>query len=36
MYDFWHHYVKPKYCEKAKLCYIDTDVIWTQIVLLYS
>ena len=25
MYDFWYDYVKPKYCKKAKLCYMDTD-----------
>ena len=25
MYEFWYDYVKPKYSEKAKLCYIDTD-----------
>ena len=25
MYEFWHGYVKPKYGEKAKLCYMDTD-----------
>ena len=24
MYEFWYDYVKPK-CEKAKLCYMDTD-----------
>ena len=25
MYEFWYHYVKPKYVEKAKLCYMDTE-----------
>ena len=25
IYEFWHDYVKPKYCEKAKLCYMDAD-----------
>ena len=25
MYEFWSEYVKPKYGEKSKLCYIDTD-----------
>ena len=25
MYDFWYDYVKTKYSEKAKLCYIDTE-----------
>ena len=25
MYKFWYDYVKPKYEEKAKLCYMDTD-----------
>ena len=25
MYEFWCDYVKPRYGEKAKLCYIDTD-----------
>ena len=24
MYEFWHDYVKPKFDEKAKLCYVDT------------
>ena len=25
MYEFWYDYVKPKYGEKVKLCYMDTD-----------
>ena len=25
MYKFWYDYVKPKYGENAKLCYMDTD-----------
>ena len=25
MYEFLHDYVKPKYDEKSKLCYMDTD-----------
>ena len=25
MYEFWYDYVKPKYIEKIKLCYMDTD-----------
>ena len=24
MYGFWYYYIKPKYVEKAKLCYMDT------------
>ena len=24
MYQFWYDYVKQKYSEKAKLCYMDT------------
>ena len=25
MYEFWYDYLKPKYGENVKLCYIDTD-----------
>ena len=25
MHEFWYDYVKPKYSEKVKLCYMDTD-----------
>ena len=25
MYEFWYDYIKPKYQDKAKLCYVDTD-----------
>ena len=25
MYEYWYDYVKPKYSEKANLCYMDTD-----------
>ena len=25
MYEFWYDYIKPKYKEKAQLCYMDTD-----------
>ena len=27
MYEFWYDYVKPKYDENAKVCYMDTDVM---------
>ena len=29
MYQFWYDYVKPKYGEKSKLCYMDTDSLYT-------
>ena len=25
MYEFWYDYMKPKYDDKVKLCYINTD-----------
>ena len=25
MYELWHDYVKPKYGEKVRFCYMDTD-----------
>ena len=27
MYEFWYDYVKPKYGEKARFCYMDTDIV---------
>ena len=26
IYEFWYDYVKPKYCEKLILCYMDRDM----------
>ena len=25
MYEFWYDYIKPKYQDRVKLCYMDTD-----------
>ena len=25
MYEIWYDYIKPKYKDKVKLCYMDTD-----------
>ena len=25
MHEFWYHYIKPKYGDRAKPCYTDTD-----------
>ena len=27
MYELWYDYIKPKYQENAKLCYLDTDTL---------
>ena len=27
MYEFWYDYMKPKYGDNVKLCYMDTDSI---------
>ena len=26
MYEFWYDYMKPKYNDNVKLCYMDTDI----------
>ena len=31
MYEFWYDYVKLKHGENGKLCYMDTDMIFTKI-----
>ena len=31
MYEFWYGYVKPKYGENAKLCYMDTGNFIVQV-----
>ena len=31
MYEFWYDYIKPKYQDRAKLCYMDTDGFITHI-----
>ena len=31
MYEFWYDYIKPKYGDKARLCYMDTDSFIMQI-----
>ena len=30
-YEFWYYYVKPKYGQKAKLCYIDIDSLMVNV-----
>ena len=38
MYEFWYDYVKPKYGEKAKLCYMDTGsfIVYTKTDVIYQ
>ena len=31
MYEFWYDYLKPKYGDKLKICYMDTDSFVTYI-----
>ena len=31
MYEFWYDYLKPKYQDNIKLCYMDTDSFILQI-----
>ena len=31
MYEFWYDYIKPKYSDNVKLCYMDTDSFLVQI-----
>ena len=28
IYEFWSDYIKPKYGKKAKLCYMDIDIVY--------
>ena len=32
MYEFWCDYIKPKYGDRAKSCYTDTDSLATDII----
>ena len=39
IYEFWYDYIKPKYQDRAKLCYMDIDsfvihIIFTKILLM--
>ena len=32
MFKFWYNYFKPKYGDRAKLCYTDTDSFFINII----
>ena len=32
MYKFWCDFIKPKYLDRTKLCYTDTDIFITHII----
>ena len=32
MYKIWYDYIKPKYQDRAKLCYVDTDSFFIHII----
>ena len=36
MYEFWYHYVKPKYGEKAKMCYMNIVSLHTKIQMIFK
>ena len=36
MYEFWYEYVEPKYGERAKLCYMDTDILYIKADYIYK
>ena len=31
MYEFWYDYIKPKYQQNVRLCYMDTDSFFINI-----
>ena len=32
VHDFWYDYIKPKYGDRAKLCYVNTDSFISHII----
>ena len=35
MYEFWYDCIKPKYEDRAKLCYVDTESFIIHIITVY-